>query len=75
MTESASGRPPVSGKFFLYKYEVGDVVVLKKKHPCGSREWTLTRVGADCKLTCNGCGRLMQMTRPQLEKSTCEVKR
>lgn len=63
------------GKFFLYKYEVGDVVRMKKKHPCGSSEWTLTRVGAECKMTCNGCGRLAVMDRPTLEKSTVEVKR
>ena len=63
------------GKFFLYKYEVGDVVRMKKKHPCGSLEWTLTRVGAECKMTCNTCGRLAVMDRPTLEKSTVEVKR
>jgi hypothetical protein len=63
------------GKFFLYKYEVGDVVRMKKKHPCGSFEWTLTRVGAECKMTCNTCGRLAVMDRPTLEKSTVEVKR
>ena len=62
-------------KFFLYKYEVGDIVKMKKKHPCGSYEWTLTRVGADCKMTCNTCGRLAVMTRPQLEKSTVEVRK
>lgn len=65
----------MAGKFFLYKYEVSDVIKMKKKHPCGSYEWTLTRVGADCKLTCNGCGRTMEMDRPTLEKATVEVKR
>ena len=63
------------GKFFLYKYEVGDVVRMKKKHPCGCSEWTLTRVGAECKMTCNKCGRLAVMDRPTLEKSTVEVTR
>jgi hypothetical protein len=48
---------------------------MKKKHPCGSFEWTLTRVGAECKMTCNKCGRLAVMDRPTLEKSTVEVKR
>lgn len=61
------------GKFFLYKYQVGDIVKMKKKHPCGCSEWTLTRVGAECKLTCNKCGRLAVMDRPTLEKSTAEV--
>lgn len=61
------------GKFFLYKYQVGDVVRMKKKHPCGCSEWTLTRVGAECKMTCNKCGRLAVMDRPTLEKSTADV--
>ena len=34
------------------KYEVGDVVRLKKQHPCGSSEWEILRVGADRKKTC-----------------------
>ena len=63
------------GKFFLYAYEIGDVVKMKKKHPCGSFEWTVTRVGADCRLICNGCGRMTQMNRPVLEKATVEVRR
>ena len=36
-----------------YIYEVGDIVQLKKKHPCGSTEWQILRVGADFKLKCN----------------------
>ena len=31
-------------------YEVGDIVKLKKQHPCGSKEWRILRVGADCHL-------------------------
>lgn len=63
----------MSGKFFLYKYEVGDVVVMRKKHPCGSNKWLLTRVGSECKMTCEGCGRQMSMDRPTLEKATSDV--
>ncbi len=36
------------------EYEVGDVVKLKKKHPCGSFEWEILRVGADFRLKCMG---------------------
>ncbi len=36
-------------------YEVGDIVQLKKKHPCGCVEWHILRVGADFKLKCEGC--------------------
>ena len=38
------------------KYEVGDVVRLKKQHPCGSSEWEILRVGADFRLKCVGRG-------------------
>ena len=37
-------------------YEVGDIVKLKKPHPCGSHEWEILRVGADFRLKCAGCG-------------------
>lgn len=37
-------------------YEVGDIVKLKKPHPCGSQEWEILRVGADFRLKCMGCG-------------------
>ena len=36
-------------------YEVGDIVKLKKQHPCGSSEWEILRVGADFRLKCMGC--------------------
>ena len=39
-----------------YQYEVGDIVKLKKQHPCGSNEWEILRVGADFRLKCMGCG-------------------
>ena len=39
-----------------FNYEVGDIVKLKKQHPCGSREWEILRVGADFRLKCTGCG-------------------
>ena len=36
--------------------EVGDTVKMRKTHPCGSDTWVLTRVGADIKMRCEGCG-------------------
>jgi hypothetical protein len=47
---------------------VGDVVELRKVHPCGSREWTVTGLGADIRLRCNGCERRILMPRRTLEK-------
>ena len=55
-------------------YEVGDIVKLKKQHPCGSQEWEILRVGADFRLKCMGCGHQVMMPRRQVEKSTRELK-
>ena len=38
------------------KFDVGDVIRMKKPHPCGSYEWEILRVGADFRLKCAGCG-------------------
>jgi hypothetical protein len=43
---------------------MGDVVEMRKPHPCGSRVWTVVRVGADIGLTCNQCERRILMDRP-----------
>lgn len=51
-------------------FEVGDIVKLKKAHPCGSKEWEILRVGADFRLKCMGCGHQVMMARPSVEKST-----
>ena len=42
---------------------IGDVVRMKKAHPCGSDVWTVTRIGADIKIRCSGCDRLVMMDR------------
>lgn len=46
----------------------GDVIRTKKNHPCGSDEWTVTRTGADIKLRCNRCGRVIMMDRDTFMK-------
>lgn len=56
-------------------YEVGDIVKLKKKHPCGSFEWEVLRVGADFRLQCVGCGHQVMLARPLVEKNTRELRR
>ena len=52
-----------------YTYEVGDIVKLKKKHPCGSVEWEILRVGADFRLKCTGCGHQIMTPRKMVEKN------
>lgn len=46
---------------------LGDVVRLRKVHPCGSREWLVDRLGADIGLRCQGCGRHVMLERRALE--------
>lgn len=57
----------------IKKFNLGDVVRMKKKHPCGSWEWVVTRVGADIKIRCCGCGHQVMMVRSQFEKSMIQV--
>ena len=47
---------------------IGDVVTLAKKHPCGSADWLVTRIGADIGLECRGCGRRVMLERRQVER-------
>lgn len=53
----------------MTEFNVGDVVKLKKKHPCGSFEWEILRVGADFRLKCAGCGHQVMMARSLVEKN------
>ena len=57
------------------QYEVGDIVKMKKKHPCGSFEWEILRVGADFRLKCLGCEHQVMMSRKLVEKSTKEIRK
>ncbi len=49
--------------------ELGDVVIMKKPHPCGSKEFEITRLGVDYKLKCLGCGHEVMIPRIKAEKS------
>lgn len=57
----------------IIKYEVGDIVKMKKMHPCGSYEWEITRTGIDFGLKCCKCGRFVMIPRPKFEKSVKAV--
>ena len=54
---------------------VGDVLELKKPHPCGSRQWLVLRVGMDFRLRCAGCGHELMLPRSKAEKAVKKVKR
>ena len=53
---------------------VGDVLRLKKQHPCGSKEWEVLRIGADFRLKCMGCGHQIMIARTAVEKNVREIK-
>ncbi|HCD45711.1 MAG TPA: DUF951 domain-containing protein [Lachnoclostridium sp.] len=55
-------------------YVVGDIVKLKKPHPCGSQEWEILRVGADFRLRCMGCSHQVMVPRKLVEKNTRGLK-
>ena len=47
---------------------LGDVVRLRRAHPCGSDTWLIDRLGADIGLRCQGCGRHVLLERATLER-------
>ena len=55
--------------------QVGDVIRMKKPHPCGSLEFTVLRVGMDFKIKCNGCGREVMNPRLKCEKNIKKILR
>lgn len=50
-------------------YNIGDIVKTKKPHPCGSKEWEVTRIGVDYKLKCLKCGKTVILPREKALKS------
>lgn len=57
----------------IVKYNIGDVLKLKKAHPCGSDEWEVTRIGADFKIKCLGCGHIVMIPRHELQKNVKKI--
>ena len=56
-----------------WNFEVGDIVKLKKPHPCGEKLWLVTRVGMDIKLKCTRCGREVMLPRAKAEKGIKKI--
>lgn len=56
----------VEGKM---NFEIGQVIKLKKQHPCGSNSWEIIRVGADFRLRCIGCSHQVMLQRKLVEKN------
>ena len=55
------------------RFAVGDVIRMKKPHPCGSHEWEVLRVGADFRLKCMGCSHQNMVPRRLVEKNTKQI--
>jgi hypothetical protein len=52
----------------IVQFRMGDVLQLRKPHPCGSSVWTVVRLGADIGLLCSGCGRRVLLPRSTVER-------
>ncbi len=53
--------------------KIGDVLTMKKQHPCGSKDWEVTRIGADFKMKCCGCGHMVMLPRVKVEKNVRKI--
>lgn len=54
-------------------YKLNDIVIMKKEHPCGNNEFRIVRVGADIKIECLKCGRLLMLPRIDFNKKIKKV--
>jgi hypothetical protein len=54
-------------------FYLGDIVEMKKVHPCGSKNWEVIRLGADIKIRCCGCDRLVMLDRSKFEKDVKKI--
>ena len=55
------------------EYDIGTIVIMKKGHPCGTNEWEVVRVGADIKIRCTGCNRVVMMPRVEFNKKIKKI--
>lgn len=55
--------------------QVGDVLNMKKAHPCGEKRWAVLRTGADLKIKCLGCGHEVMQPRFKIEKNVKTVEK
>lgn len=55
------------------RYNLGDVVSMKKPHPCGGNEWEILRIGIDFRIRCLKCRRMVMLPRVKFEKNVKSV--
>ena len=54
-------------------FGLNDIVEMKKPHPCGTNRWQVVRLGADIKIKCSHCERMLMMPRPEFKKKMKKV--
>lgn len=54
-------------------YKLGSIVIMKKEHPCKTNRFKIVRVGADIKIMCINCGRVVMMPRIEFNKKIKKV--
>ncbi len=57
------------------QFDAGDILTMKKKHPCGEDKMEVLRVGSDIKIRCIGCGREVMLPRVKLERAIKKIER
>lgn len=55
------------------EYNLGNIVEMKKGHPCGANEWEIIRLGADIKIKCVNCGRIVMLPRIEFNKKIKKI--
>lgn len=54
-------------------YKLGSIVMMKKPHPCGTNLWEIVRIGADIKIKCVNCSRIIMLSRIDFNKKLKKV--
>ena len=68
-----NNQPDVKNIKTRYAYKTGEVVKMKKPHPCGGDCWEITRTGIDFGLKCLKCGHHVMIPRPKFEKNVKKI--
>lgn len=57
----------------IENFGLGDIIEMKKQHPCGEKNFEITRIGADIKIKCTGCGRIIMIPRSKFQKDAKKI--
>lgn len=57
----------------IENFDLGDKVEMKKQHPCGSKIFEVIRLGADIKIKCTGCSRIIMLPRSKFQKEAKKI--